>query len=535
MTAQEYLDEHGITEETVKQFEITFDHDYLHIPVKDENGNTIFIKSRNLGSPDNGEPKYKNSPGSHATLFNLHAVKDSSNIVLAEGEIDCIRLIQEGIPSVSSTGGATTFPEEWAEYFANKNVWLCLDSDEAGQAGTRKILEYIPHAKIITLPVKDVCEYLQDKRGKDFLKLMTKAQTVVEWEASHIPEDFKLLKDTDLAKMDFPEQDWLIDNILYSEGFCFLYGAEGTGKSFIALSIAKAVATGTNWLDQFNVPSEQKVLVLDKENPLSMLKRRSHGLGSISDNIFYLKYPEKFSLADGKGDVSEFAKSLATLVEKESIKLIVIDSFVDLMVGNESSSGDTQVFFNTLRQLFPQTAFLVLHHENKPSQGLFRNDSQRLRGSSNINAQTFTMFRLEASQNSRTDLTLKQTKARDSQKLDKFMIRMVTDKDENDKSIVTGFEYVGEIFEGADGEKREGAEAMIQEAIAQSSGNELSRQELIDQLGSAGISQRTVDRVLIELIQKKVIRKFKKAGKRDTLFGLLQPIVTDDFDGEGMF
>ena len=71
------------------------------------------------------------------------------------------------------------------------------------------------------------------------------------------------------------------------------------------------------------------------------------------------------------------------------------------------------------------------------------------------------MFRLEQAQGSRTDLTLKQTKARDSVKLDKFMIRMVTDKDKEDKSIVTGFEYVGEVFEGEGNDKKGGAETMI--------------------------------------------------------------------------
>lgn len=535
MTAQEYLDSHGITEETVKRFELSFDADYIHIPVKDENGTTIFTKSRNLNFPNNDEPKYKNSQGSHATLFNLHMVKDAPSIVLCEGEIDTMRLIQEGIPSISSTGGASTFPEEWGAIFAGKTVWLCLDSDEAGQVGTSKILEYIPHAKVVALPVKDVCDFFQDHTKKDFLKLLKNAQTALEWEASHMPEDYKLVRDTELVAMEFPEESWLISNILYSEGFCFLYGAEGTGKSFIALSIAKAVATGTNWLDQFNVPEAQKVLVLDKENPLSMLKRRSEGLGSITDNIFYLMYPEKFSLADGKGGASEFAEALSLLVKKEDIKLIIIDSFVDLMVGNESSSGDTQVFFSALRTLFPQVAFLVLHHENKPSQGLFRNDSQRLRGSSNINAQTFTMFRLEQMQNAHTDLTLKQTKARDSVKLDKFMIRMLTDEDEKGKPIVTGFEYVGEIFEGAGGDKKEEAESLIKEAIAQTFGNEISKQDLIDQISSAGVSRRTIERVLSELAESGAVKKFKKTGKKEAFYELSEPIVTDGSDEGGLF
>ena len=534
MTGEQYLSEHGISKDFALQQGLSWDSKWLNIPIRDGAGNVVFMKSRNLDYP-NSEPKYKNSQGSHAQLFNFHLVSDSTSIVICEGEIDALRLQEEGIPATTSTNGASSFLPEWADHFTGKNVWLCLDSDEAGQTGTRKLLELIPHAKVITLPVKDVCDYLQTKKSKDFLKLMTKAQTAVEWETSHIPEEFKLLSDSDLAKMEFPEESWLIGNILYSVGFCFLYGAEGTGKSFVAMSIAKAVATGRDWLGQFVVPNPINVLMLDKENPLSMLQRRSKGLGDISDNIHYLRYPERFSLVDNKGEVSEFAKSLANLVEKQNIGLIVVDSFVDLMVGNESSSGDTQMFFDTLRRLFPSTAFLVLHHENKPSQGLFRNDSQRLRGSSNINAQTFTMFRLEQMQNAHTDLTLKQTKARDSVKLDKFMIRMLTDEDEKGKPIVTGFEYVGEIFEGAGGDKKEEAESLIKEAIAQTFGNEISKQDLIDQISSAGVSRRTIERVLSELAESGAVKKFKKTGKKEAFYELSEPIVTDGSDEGGLF
>ena len=41
-------------------------------------------------------------------------------LALCEGEIDALKLIEEGIPSISSTGGASTFKEEWVEQLKNK-------------------------------------------------------------------------------------------------------------------------------------------------------------------------------------------------------------------------------------------------------------------------------------------------------------------------------------------------------------------------------------------------------------------------------
>jgi hypothetical protein len=536
MTAQEYLKEHNINEKTVQQFNITYDENYLNIPIKDENGELLYIKPRNLNYIKDGEePKYKNPLNSHATLFNYHMVKDSPNILLCEGELDAMRLTQSGIPVTTSTGGASTFLPEWAEYFKGKNVWLCFDNDKAGNVGTRKALAYIPHAKVVTLPedVKDICEFFyKGHTKKEFAQLLKMAVTKEEWELINIPEDFQLIKDTELTEMEFPEQDWLIKDILYSEGFCFIYGAEGTGKSYIALSIAKAVAIGKNWLDKFEVPKPTNVLILDKENPQSMQQQRSKGLGDISPNLFYLKCPEKFQLADNKGSLSQFAQTLSTIVERENIQLIVIDSFVDLMVGNESSSGDTQLFFNALRELYPHKAFLVLHHENKPSQGLFRNDSQRLRGSSNINAQTFTMFRLETVAKSKTELTLRQTKARNSLKLDKFMIRMDVERNENSDTYVSGFTYMGEVEEQSE-DKQEEAEELIKEIITNSGKNQTSRKYLLDCASGAGISQRTIDRVLKDLVSNNIVRKYR-VGKELTL-SLNDPIVMmDEMDG-GLF
>ena len=157
----------------------------------------------------------------------------------------------------------------------------------------------------------------------------------------------------ELRSIVFPPEQWLINNVIYSEGFCFIYGAEGTGKSFVTLSLAQAVSSGTDWLGHFKVPQASKVMFIDKENPMSMLARRVKGLGLAGENISWVRCPEGLQLTDGKGNITPFAQALADKAEAEEIGLIVIDSFIDLIIGNENVAGDTQVFFDTVRKLFP--------------------------------------------------------------------------------------------------------------------------------------------------------------------------------------
>jgi len=323
-----------------------------------------------------------------------------------------------------------------------------------------------------------------------------------------------LITARDLANIKFPEEPWLIKNILYSQGFCFIYGAEGIGKSFIALSMAIAVATGNLWLGRFKT-SKTNVLVLDKENPLPLIAKRFRHFRNSENagkNIFWLKRPELFRLTEANGEPTEFAKSLISSIEADNIGLIIFDSFVDFIEGNESSAIDTQVFFNTIRSLYPNVGYVVLHHENKPSQGVFRNSSQRLRGSSNINAQAFTMFRLEPVAKSKTDLTIQQTKSRSTQKMDKFMVRMVIKDLDMEDTAVSDIEYLGEITDVIKPKKTEEIETMILEMLQDA--DAVSYKNVMEIGIAKGIGDRTIRSTISDLLNKQTIfASYKKTHK----------------------
>lgn len=517
MNAQEYFEAHTLDETFLKEkFAVSWDDSQITIPIYDIKGNLLFCRYRHL----TGTAKFTNDKGAHPALFAIHKAKKFDQTVLCEGEPDCMRLWQEGIPAVTGTSGVKTFSEKLAQPLAKKKVELCLDNDDAGTTAMEKYVEVLQkveaEVKIIALPkdYKDISDYFTAGFTKeDFDKLPR--MTLDDWLDATEQETSKFVEATEIVSRDMPPEEWLVDRILPIEGFCFWVGAEATAKSFDAITLAHAVSTGTNWLHAtkkddvtgeeiplFTVKHPEKVLIIDKENTVRRTHSRMKGLGMSGKNIYYLQYPQFFELSDATQEdgFSKIAKDASRKVKNLGIKLIIIDSFADVMLGNENAAADTQKFFDAFRQLFPGTCILVLHHASKPAPGLVRTSAQRARGSTNIMAQVYSAFYVEAVPKSKTEFTIEQTKAGDSEKLNKFLIALKTEPIPGmpGKTSVTALEYKGEV-EDQEMKTQSTIEA-IEEVFAGIT--QLARAELFDVLQAKGISLATAKRALKQMVDE---------------------------------
>lgn len=195
-----WLNERGLTDSVLTEYQIGWNGTHIVIPVHDSEGNVLFHKYRR--DPESTEgPKYRYEKGATSALYGLKTLNifgaEKSSVVICEGELDCLRLLSAGIQAVSSTGGASTFNEEWKQYFEGVDTYICLDTDDAGIKGAFRIQYDIPHAKIILLPkeVKDVTEFYL-KSSRTFTELMMTAESYV------LPEDWKdLTKKNELISM----------------------------------------------------------------------------------------------------------------------------------------------------------------------------------------------------------------------------------------------------------------------------------------------------------------------------------------------
>lgn len=512
MTPQDYFTAHSLKETFLKERGWEWDQDKITIPIFDPTGKFIFNKYRQL----NGDTKFTADPGSHPALYCAEHIKELSEVVLSEGEPDCIRLWQEGIPAVTGTFGVGTFTASLAQPLKGKKVYVCLDTDKPGQENVLKYCQVLEEAGalpfIIRLPpeYKDVSEYLSDNHTKEEFNQFKKTTiTKEEWEEEHIPEEWQLECGTELMDRELPPEDWLIDRVIPSEGFTFIVGAEATGKSFYTLTLAHSITTGQPWLGVFPVIKQTNVLFIDKENSARRRKSRIKGLSITSglSRIHWIKQPHFFELLDNKSQISPFAHHLSKQVQKLNIGLIIIDSFTDVMIGNENASGDVQVFFDAMRQLFPTQAILVLHHENKPSQGISRTSSQRVRGSTNITAQIVSGFRVFPLPKTTNEFVLEQFKAGDAERLKPFKIELISRPSMSDptKTVVCEIKHNGEYYDQEG--QAELAEELITDFLTEVATS--SRQDIIDHCMSNGVGQRTVCTVLTKMHSEGLLEKIK--------------------------
>jgi twinkle protein len=156
----------GISLETVKAFKIGLQIDqggsrWLTIPHY-EKGELINIKSRSLPPAKRDWRRVKDC---RSILLNGDAIETHGDeIYIAEGEIDALTLIDQGIRNaVGITTGAGSFDPEWIDQLqAVKKIILCYDPDEAGQKGAREVARRLGYDRCfnVVLPGgQDVNEY----------------------------------------------------------------------------------------------------------------------------------------------------------------------------------------------------------------------------------------------------------------------------------------------------------------------------------------------------------------------------------------
>lgn len=157
-------------------------------PIIDVRGNIIGFGGR-IMSGDGA--KYMNSPESAVydkgkNLFALNIAKKSKRgyYILVEGYMDVISLHQAGF-NCAVAGCGTALTREQARLISKGTVYLCYDSDEAGQKALYRaaeiFAEFETRLRVITIPhCKDADEYIKKFGGQAFEKLIENAKTVTE-------------------------------------------------------------------------------------------------------------------------------------------------------------------------------------------------------------------------------------------------------------------------------------------------------------------------------------------------------------------
>jgi DNA primase catalytic core len=122
----------------------------LVFPIRDPQGEVLGFGGRWLGPSNPEVPKYLNSPESSVyekdkILYNLDQAKKSiremDTVVLVEGYMDCLALVQAGFPNVVANCGTALTRTQAGILRKSASKVICLyDSDNAGQAAMEKAM-----------------------------------------------------------------------------------------------------------------------------------------------------------------------------------------------------------------------------------------------------------------------------------------------------------------------------------------------------------------------------------------------------------
>lgn len=139
----------GLTDETLKEFQLGWDGDRVTIPIYDEFNTLVNFRRYKWNSTENNwkvlnyVDEYDNKYG-EVRIFGIDRVVDPDveAIIWSEGEMDRLSAEQRGFACACATSGAGTWKPEWTKLFRNKKrVYIAQDNDEAGRLATQKLCE----------------------------------------------------------------------------------------------------------------------------------------------------------------------------------------------------------------------------------------------------------------------------------------------------------------------------------------------------------------------------------------------------------
>jgi DNA primase len=180
-----YLKDRGIPDSEIDRRVLGWNGVRIMVPVFDKKGICAFFRLAKDPDDASDAPKMLSLRGSHIDLFGWETLRlEPQRVVICEDEFDRLVLEAHGFEAVTSTGGAGTFKEEWAEAFTEiSEVYICFDHDDAGRKGALRVAGRIAPAKIVELPADvgeggDVTDFFVrlGRSSEDFEQLLAEAQ-----------------------------------------------------------------------------------------------------------------------------------------------------------------------------------------------------------------------------------------------------------------------------------------------------------------------------------------------------------------------
>ena len=151
-----YMYQRGLTDDIIEKYDIGYDANFIPpgrkkplpcitFPVKDQNGNTLFLCRRSV------EGKFFHYPqGVEKSVYGLYELpKGVKSVIIAESCLNALKAIRFGYNAVALLGTGTSYEINQLRQLGIPEFVLCLDGDDAGQRGMAKLKKALKSVAIV--------------------------------------------------------------------------------------------------------------------------------------------------------------------------------------------------------------------------------------------------------------------------------------------------------------------------------------------------------------------------------------------------
>ena len=307
----------------------------------------------------------------------IEDVAQGYEICIVEGEKKVDMMRELGIPATCNHGGAGKFPEDLAHWFKGARVALLPDNDEAGRkhidlVGRRLegVAKTIRVLDLPDLPEKGgIDDWLPNGGSAEKLYdlLATRARP---FSAEPFTSAFGAVPWLEFGKPG-PSYEYLIKGVLTKGEQSMLLGESQSGKSFLAIDMAMAVARGIDW---FGRKSKKGGVIYQAGESAVGVRRRRFPAYAKHHNVE--RDPLPIVLLERPVDLFNSDEQMELFIEEclywsrtfpVPLELIVIDTFNKATPGaNENDGKDMGMVLARCDKIRAATGahVMLVHHLN---------------------------------------------------------------------------------------------------------------------------------------------------------------------------
>ncbi len=365
--AVKYFEGRMISQKTLNKMQVYSDNEYM--PQFEKSIEVIcfpyFFNSKLVNVKYRGLNKtFKLISGAELILWNLDCIKDNSEIILTEGEIDALTFVENGFDNVLSVpNGANKnleYLDGYIELFDNvKKIYIATDQDAKGIELKDELIRRFGAERCLVVSFKDckdANEYFT-KYGDPFKDVIRDAKPVPIKgivETSNLTADIRDLFENGVQKGLTIKQDEIDKFITWEAGrLLIVTGIPSSGKSEFVDHVVCKLNLLYGWKCAYFTPENYPLKfhyrkLFEKIIGKKFTKEECNDLeydmayDYINSNFFYILDNDNF-------EVKPILQNAKILVRTKGIKILVIDPYNKL--DHKYTDSETQYISRFLDEL----------------------------------------------------------------------------------------------------------------------------------------------------------------------------------------